>query len=177
MYQNITQQSRTYKSGMDTTTVSSIASSSSFVQERTSRSSRASWCHAYLILAVLGSIVPSISCFTIQTNHPISLSNRISIQSRSAINSTIDRPSSSSNEMSNFEKRMRRLINPKNTATQKKRKSYGKSNVPPNLIKVETLNEYKDMICKNKDRIVVVRFYATWCKVRTSLALYTVDLA
>ena len=168
MYQNRTQQSRTCQSGMDTATTSSIASSISFVQERPSRSSRTSWCHAYLILAVLGSIVPSISSFTIQTNHPISLSNRISTQSRSSMYSTIDRPSSSSsNEMSSFEKRMRRLINPKNTATQKKRKSYGKSNVPPNLIKIETLNEYKDMICKNKDRIVVVRFYATWCKVRT----------
>lgn len=170
MYQNITQQSLTCQPGMDTTT-SSIASSSSFVRERTYRSSRTSWCQAYLILAVLGSIVPSISSFTIQTNHPISLSNRISTQSRSSIYSTIDRPSSSSSsEMSSFEKRMRRLINPKNTATQKKRKSYGKSNVPPNLIKIQTLNEYKDMICKNKDRIVVVRFYATWCKACKAIA-------
>jgi len=33
-------------------------------------------------------------------------------------------------------------------------------------MKIETLQEYKNIVGGNTDKLVVVRFYAPWCKVR-----------
>ena len=45
-----------------------------------------------------------------------------------------------------------------------------KKNLPPNVKVVLTLEEYKQVVGNEKDRIVCVRFFATWCKV--SFILY-----
>ena len=36
-------------------------------------------------------------------------------------------------------------------------------------MKLETLEEYKNIVGGNKDKLIVVRFYAPWCKVRRAL--------
>jgi thiol:disulfide interchange protein len=71
---------------------------------------------------------------------------------------TIDSPSGS---MSDFERRMKKLVQ-----TTPKTKTLSK-NMPENIQTVETLEEFKKVICSNKDdKLIVVRFYAPWCKVR-----------
>jgi thiol:disulfide interchange protein len=46
------------------------------------------------------------------------------------------------------------------------------NNMPSNMQKVETLEEYKKVICSNKDdKLIVVRFYAPWCKVSKKISL------
>lgn len=37
-------------------------------------------------------------------------------------------------------------------------------NKPSNIVSAFTLEEYKDVLDKYSDKIVVVRFFATWCK-------------
>ena len=83
-------------------------------------------------------------------------------QSTSTIASaTIDSPpSSSASEMSSFQKRMLERMNPT------KKKMATNRNIPANLMKIETLLEYKKVVGGNTDKLIVVRFYAPWCKVR-----------
>ena len=83
-------------------------------------------------------------------------------QSTSSIASvTIDSPpSSSASEMSSFQKRMLERMNPT------KKKPPMNRNIPANLMKIETLLEYKKVVGGNTDKLIVVRFYAPWCKVR-----------
>lgn len=40
------------------------------------------------------------------------------------------------------------------------------SKIPKNIMVVKTLEEYKHVVGGERDRIVVVRFFAPWCKVR-----------
>ena len=40
------------------------------------------------------------------------------------------------------------------------------SKLPKNVKVVKTLDEYKKVVGGERDRIVVVRFFAPWCKVR-----------
>lgn len=64
--------------------------------------------------------------------------------------------------MSSFEKRMRKLtLGRSGSATRDKKR---KLNGPPNVTRVTTLQEYKDVVGCEKEKIVVVRFFATWCK-------------
>lgn len=51
----------------------------------------------------------------------------------------------------------------KKVATKKKVK------MPANIKVAKTLGDYKDIVGGERDRIVVVRFFAPWCKVRTLL--------
>ena len=41
--------------------------------------------------------------------------------------------------------------------------------LPPNVHKIETLQDYKTMVADETDSVVAVRFYAPWCKVRIHL--------
>ena len=68
-------------------------------------------------------------------------------------------------DMSDFQKRMRNLVS---TAPSKvgKRRPRRNENVPDNLLVIDTLEEFKNLIQGNDDKIIVVRFYAPWCKVR-----------
>jgi hypothetical protein len=69
--------------------------------------------------------------------------------------------------MSPFQKRMLERMNP----TTKKKPLVRNKNIPENLMNIETLEEYKNIVGGNKDKLIVVRFYAPWCKVRTVLGL------
>ena len=40
------------------------------------------------------------------------------------------------------------------------------SNMPENIQIATSLDEYKQIVGGERERIVVVRFYAPWCKVR-----------
>jgi len=64
---------------------------------------------------------------------------------------------------SSFEGRMRSLVidNRKGEAAKEK---FEKSRLPKNIKIARTLREYRDIVGEEKERIVVVRFYAKWCK-------------
>ena len=79
---------------------------------------------------------------------------------------TID--NTSSYEMSNFARRMKNLIS---KDTKKSTKSKANNKAPKNLIRIETLEDFKQVLGTNQDKIVVVRWYAPWCKVRGFLVI------
>lgn len=115
------------------------------------------------VISFISSHVPVAAFFCgprPSTNHPILLP-RPTLFDLSA--TTFDSPPSS--EMSDFQRRMRKLIN---SSSDKKKKSMQQSNnknAPKNLMRVDTLEEYKNVISGNRDKLIVVRFYAPWCKV------------
>jgi len=74
--------------------------------------------------------------------------------------------------MSDFQRRMRRLVT--ETDEKKKAKKSPKQNSgrgrPPNFKVIDTLDEYKNVIGKNQNKLIVVRFYAPWCKACKAIA-------
>ena len=81
--------------------------------------------------------------------------------------STFDSPPS---EMSDFQRRMRKLAIPGKKPRRQK-------NLPKNFRVVTNLEDYKRIIGGNKDKLIIVRFYAPWCKVRTDFCLLSIDIA
>lgn len=79
-------------------------------------------------------------------------------------------PDEESSIRSNFDKRMRDLVFGKKErlAPSPRRRSGGKR--PENIRTVESLQEYKAVVANEKERIVVVRFFATWCKACKAIA-------
>lgn len=77
---------------------------------------------------------------------------------------------SSSTRLSDFQRRMKGIV--KRNGVANGRKVVGTSRSAPerpaNLKEVHTLEEYKDQLDESSGKIVVVRFFATWCKVRTA---------
>lgn len=72
-------------------------------------------------------------------------------------------PSSSSYEMSSFAERMKNLIT-KDAQREKRKKQSKLIGAPKNLLRLTTLEEFKKVVGNEKDKIVVVRWYAPWCK-------------
>lgn len=76
---------------------------------------------------------------------------------------------SSNTRLSDFQRRMKGIV--KRNGVANGRKVVGTSSSAPerpkNLKEVHTLEEYKDQLDESSGKIVVVRFFATWCKVRT----------
>ena len=64
-----------------------------------------------------------------------------------------------------FRRRMKNLVKRNN------QQQSSNDNKPSNIVSAFTLEEYKDVLDKHSDKIVVVRFFATWCKVRYILYL------
>lgn len=60
-----------------------------------------------------------------------------------------------------FGNRMRNLAIRRQQSKPKKKAS---DNFTSNFHIVDTLSDYKDVVAEEEDRIVVVRFHATWCK-------------
>mmetsp|Transcript_14173 Transcript_14173/g.20781 ORF Transcript_14173/g.20781 Transcript_14173/m.20781 type:complete len:233 (-) Transcript_14173:546-1244(-) len=87
----------------------------------------------------------------------------------SRINSaTIDPPRAyggDSSDMSSFQKKMLERMTGKKLTTTRRSKRIRTVKLPPNVQTVRTLEEYKKVVAGEKDRLVVVRFFATWCKV------------
>lgn len=72
-----------------------------------------------------------------------------------------------------FEQRMRRLLrNDSHNGTSSSSSSSVKdlnAILPENLMVVDTLSQYKIAVGDENEKIVVVRFFAPWCKVRTRM--------
>jgi len=62
-----------------------------------------------------------------------------------------------------FHQRMRDIVFTKTARTTEKTGNRVNKK-PANLQTIETLEEYKNVIANQGDKIVVVRFFATWCK-------------
>jgi len=88
-------------------------------------------------------------------------------RNRCITHSTVAGPTPPS-EMSAFERRMRTLVD--RQQKQKVTRSTAKSNRPQNLQVVTKLNEYDKALKAANGRIVVVRFYAKWCKACKAVA-------
>lgn len=80
------------------------------------------------------------------------------------IDNTMDRPS-------DFAKRMRSNVTPTKVP---KKVSPGR---PNNVVEVVTLQDYKTIVADEKDQMVVVRFYAPWCRVSFEWCLLSVPLS
>lgn len=100
---------------------------------------------------------PQISNFLGSSSTDIVSISHLRIQS-----STIDSPSG---RMSDFQERMKKIVQ----STQKNKSLPSFS--PGNVLHVSTLEEYKKVIGTNKDeKLIVVRFYAPWCKACKAIA-------
>ena len=90
------------------------------------------------------------------------------------MSSVVDRPAASSNSasrMTDFQRRMKGLVKRNNgSASSNGRRTLGQraTDKPTNLKTVNSLEEYKEALDENAGKVVVVRFFATWCKVRAS---------
>ena len=62
-----------------------------------------------------------------------------------------------------FEDRMRNIVQGQRKTVPVTKKP---SNMPENIQIATSLDEYKQIVGGERERIVVVRFYAPWCKVR-----------
>jgi len=74
--------------------------------------------------------------------------------------SAIAEPIPKSPRLSDFQKRMRGIVGGNNKSGARPTQDQK----PANLRTVYTLNEYKDVLNENGEKIVVVRFFATWCR-------------
>lgn len=87
----------------------------------------------------------------------------------SAIIEPPSQSSPASSRMSDFQRRMKGIVKRNGVASGKKTVGTSQSSTerPANLKVVHTLEEYKNELDASSEEIVVVRFFATWCKVRT----------
>ena len=75
--------------------------------------------------------------------------------------------SPSSYEMSDFAKRMKNIIRKEEKQRNTKKRTTKSNNAAPkNLLRIKTLSDFKKVVGDEKERLVVVRWYAPWCKVR-----------
>ena len=107
---------------------------------------------------------PSIASSLFQS-HSISPSLQ---QSPSIVTSAVlDSPS----EMADFQRRMRDTMVTDDSSRRsisqhsKRRSRANQSIIPANYCVVRTLQEFKEIVADEEEKIVVVRFFATWCKV------------
>ena len=73
---------------------------------------------------------------------------------------------------SSFQNRMKGLVKRSGGSSGAGRRTIGQRAIdkPANLRTVNTLDEYKRALDEAGDKIVVARFFATWCKVRFNVA-------
>jgi len=77
---------------------------------------------------------------------------------------------------SSFKDRMRNIV-VKDKRRSSEAKVGGKNGRPSNVKVVHTLEDYKMAVGDEQDKLVVVRFYATWCKACRAVAPYFYKLA
>lgn len=93
------------------------------------------------------------------------------------MSSVTEPPAAQSNQsasrMTDFQRRMKGLVK-RGGGVSNGRRTVGQRSTdkPTNLKTVVTLAEYKEVLDENKGKIVVVRFFATWCKVRYTLGWF-----
>ncbi|KAL9178943.1 hypothetical protein ACHAXT_011916 [Thalassiosira profunda] len=74
-------------------------------------------------------------------------------------------PSNSASRMTDFQRRMKGLVKG-NGGVGGGRRTAGQraTDKPANIRTVETLEEYKELMDEERGKVIVVRFFATWCK-------------
>jgi hypothetical protein len=72
-----------------------------------------------------------------------------------------------------FEDRMRGMVL---GGRKKKQATKEKQQLPQNIKVVRNLDEYKTVVGGERERIVVVRFFAPWCKVRRGGSFVVLNL-
>jgi hypothetical protein len=92
--------------------------------------------------------------------------SRSSLTSKSAYAGALAIPTAASPSLPSFEQRMRQLVVGTSIQPAKpKVNSAPKPVSPPNVMTIKTLSEFKDVVANEKDKVIAVRFHATWCKV------------
>ena len=109
--------------------------------------------------------LPSSSLFNTHSQ-PQRYSSR---RTRFYMSAILEPPSQSSPasayRMSDFQQRMKGIVK-RNGGRKMVGTSRSAAERPANLRTVHTLEEYKDALDASSGKMVVVRFFATWCKVR-----------
>lgn len=116
------------------------------------------------VLCITLSIFISSPCQAFTTFASLSIPSRSSnVQpySFSPLSAAVIDNSPSSYEMSNFARRMKNLIK----KDAKKTQPPSSKDIPDNLVRLTTLQEFKKVVGDEKEKLVVVRWYAPWCKV------------
>jgi thiol:disulfide interchange protein len=60
---------------------------------------------------------------------------------------------------------MRQLVVGTSIQPQPKVNTAPTSASPANVMTIKTLSDFRDVVANEKDKIIAVRFHATWCKV------------
>jgi len=118
-----------------------------------------------------------VEAFSSSASHPSRISNFSRTSSRSNSNSrherkrrfcmsaVAERPTAKS---STFQSRMKGLMKRNNggATTSSGRRAVGQRSIdkPSNIKTVSTLEEYKEVLDQEHGKIIVARFFATWCK-------------
>lgn len=84
---------------------------------------------------------------------------------------TLDNSASSfDTASSNFAKRMKNLIKQDTQREKAKKMTKNIAGAPKNLLRLSTMKEFKKFVGDEEDKIVVVRWYAPWCKACKAIA-------
>ena len=112
------------------------------------------------ILIILAIIQTSTSFTTNHYGYTTKINPRSRRRTISSLSSAVlESSTSNNNNRSSFHQRMRNLAKPvKKSTTSNKRKL-------KNMYVAHTLEDYKLLVGDEKEQIVIVRFFATWCKV------------
>lgn len=95
------------------------------------------------------------------------------IGAAATLNAPLSNRDHDAKKMSDFERRMRGLVQRRksgDTGAKRKGRQQTTNIKPPNVQVVNSLSEYKTVVADEKDRIVVVRFHASWCRACKAVA-------
>ena len=82
-----------------------------------------------------------------------------------------------SSRTASFRDRMRGMLGNDTTASQNNPSEQRKRILPSNVYEVATLDSYKEVVGKESERVVAVRFFAPWCKACKAVEPYFYRIA
>ena len=69
------------------------------------------------------------------------------------------------------------IVEKENLVSKKQSRVVSRSTPNKNIVTLETLDDFIDYMYLNKEKVVVVRFFASWCKVRDTRVSFHFDIS